>query len=253
MPGVQSVGDFVGKAASTVLGLVYCSEQRGAWIWNGGNVSQKISAQLRDDFYDATTASGMQGNNYGFDVATWQDWIIFSNNFLYNPDTQGWWVLYPSTGNGNASVTGQTMWWWSQGRFGNQMYAAPLDFTTTNLNWFYRFDNKVPAPHWQWQSLPIHVIKNADHVLDVRQVVVRLSDPSNSGHATATVTINGTALATLTGIPLDPLAYRLDAGVLNLQDIVVKITGDNAVSGSSPILHSIDVGYEVRAHVPASN
>jgi len=250
---VQSVGDFVGKASAGPMGLVYCSEQRGAWTWNGSNTAQKISQQLRDDFYDATTGSGMQGNNYGFDVYHWQDWILFSNNFMYNMDTGGWWNLYPTTGNGNSHVTGATMWWWYEGRFGNQMYAAPIDFTTTSLAWYYLFDEKVPAPHWQWQSLPIHVTPNADRVLDVRQVVVRLSDPSASTHATATVTVNGTVLGTVTGIPGTPMAYRFDAGVTGIQDIVVKITGDNAVSGSSPILHSIDIGWQDRAGIPVSN
>ena len=253
MPGVQSVGDFVGKASAGPMGLVYCSEQRGAWTWNGSNTAQKISQQLRDDFYDATTGSGMQGNNYGFDVYHWQDWILFSNNFMYNMDTGSWWNLYPTTGNGNSNVTGATMWWWSEGRFGNQMYAAPIDFTSASRPWYYLFDEKVPAPHWQWQSLPIHVTPNADRVLDVRQVVVRLSDPSASTHATATVTVNGTVLGTVTGIPGTPMAYRFDAGVIGIQDIVIKITGDNAVSGSSPILHSIDIGWQDRAGVPVSN
>jgi hypothetical protein len=252
MPGVQSVGDFVGRAAPGPLGLVYCSEQRGAWTWNGSNTGQKISEQLRDAFYDATTASGMQGNNYGFDVAHWQNWILFSNNYLYDMDHGGWWQLYPGTGNGNGSIVGQTFWWWNEGRFGNQMYAAPLDFTTTNRLWYARFDEEVPAPHWQWQSLPIHVIEKADRSLDVRQVVLRLSDPSASGNATATVTINAFT-ETITGIPLEPTAYRLNVGVQGIQDIVIKVTGDNSVSGSSPILHSIDLGYQVRAGVPVSD
>ena len=253
MPGVQSVGDFVGKASPGPMGLVYCSEQRGAWTWNGGNTAQKISQQLRDNFYDATTGSGMSGNNYGFLAYHWQNWILFSNNFMYNMDTGSWWPIYPTTGNGNAHVTGQTFWWWYEGRFGNQMYAAPLFLTPSARTWYVRFDEEVPAPHWQWQSLPIHVTPNADRVLDVRQLVARFSDPSNSGNATATVTVNGTALTTVTGIPSTPKAYRWDVGVRGIQDIVIKVTGDNAVSGSSPILHSIDLGYQDRAGVPVSN
>jgi hypothetical protein len=258
MPGVESVGDFVGKAASTVMGLIYCSEQRGAWIWNGGNTSQKISGQLRDSFYDATSGSGLLSNNYGFCVSSWQDWILFSNNYMYNSDTGSWWVLYPAEANGTGSVPGHTMWWWIPGRFGNTMYSAPIRFGTAvglNRNWFYKFDDEVPAPHWQWQSLPIHVDANADRVLDVRQVIVRLSDPSNSGNATATVTINGTALGTTAAIGLEPTAFRFNVGTgaRGIHDIIVLINGDNAVSGSSPILHSIDVGYEVRAGVPVSN
>ena len=260
MPGVESVGDFVGKADATELGLIYCAEDRGAWIWNGGNSSQKISAQLRDDFYDATTGTGLESNNYGFCVGHWQDWILFSNNFMYDPDTSSWWVIYPTDANGDTNVPGHTMWWWLPGRFGNQMYAAPIRFGTTGgltKNWYYKFDNTVPAPHWQWQSLPIHVDANADRVLDVRQVIVRASDPSSSGHATMTVTVNGQVLGTIPAGDLiaDPKPFRFNAGVgvRGINDIVVTINGDNAVSGSSPILHSIDVGYEIRAGVPVIN
>lgn len=264
MPGVQPTGDIVGRAAPTDIGLVYCSEGMGAWIWNGNNTSQKISRQLRDYFYDATTISAMQGNNYGFYVGTWQNWILFSNNYMYDPDTGAWWVIYPIEANGTGLVPGHAMFWWIAGRFGHQMYAAPIQFGTSgglNKNWWYRFDNDVPAPHWQWQSLPIHVDKDADRTLDIRHLVVRLSDPSNSGNATATISIPGTsftatvpnALEGPATIGLDPTPFRLNLGVRGLYDIVIKVNGDNAISGSSPILHSIDVGYEVRAGVPVSN
>lgn len=258
MPGVQSVGDFVGRAQAGPLGLVYCSEQRGAWVWNGGNTSQKISQQLRDSFYDAFTATGMEGNNYGFDVYHWQNWILFSNNYFFDMDTGGWWQFYPGDGNNVGSVTGHTFWWWNESRFGNQMYAAPLRYgTATGLTdkWWYKFDSEVPAPHWQWQSLPIHVIPNADRVIDVREVYVLVSDPSASGHATLTVTVNGTVLGTIAAgdITVDPQSFRFSAGVRGIQDIIVKINGDNAVSGSSPILHSIDIGWAERAGLGSTN
>ena len=258
MPGVQPVGDFVGKAAATSVGLIYCSEKMGAWIWNGGNTSQKISRQLRDTFYDATSGIGILSNNYGFDVATWQNWILFSNNYMYNPDTGSWWVIYPTAPNGNVAVPGQTIWWWEGGRFGNQMYGAPLEFGTTGgltKDWWFLFDNTVPAPHWQWQSLPVHVDANADRVLDVRQIILRGSDPSASTHATLSVYVNGTLIGTTPTLGLQPLPYRFNVGTgaRGLDDIVLKVTGDNSVSGSSPILHSIDFGYEVRAGVSVSN
>lgn len=256
MPGVQSVGDFVGRASSGPLGLVYCSEQRGAWVWNGSDAAQKFSQNLRDSFYDATTATGMVGNNYGFDVVHWQNWILFSNNYLYNMDTQSWWQLYPGAGLGNGTVPGISFWWWNEGRFGNQMWAGPLKFGSASGlpdAWWCLFDSKVPAPHWQWQSLPIHVVPNADRSIDVREVYVRLSDPSASGNATATVTVNGEILGTVTAgqITDEPTSFRFNAGVDGIQDIIVRINGDNAVSGSSPVLHSIDIGWQERAHLPS--
>lgn len=259
MPGVQSVGGFVGSAAATAIGLVYCSEDRGAWIWNGGNTSQKISAQLRDNFYDATTPTNLGSNNYGFFIGRWQDWVLFSNNYLYNPDTGGWWVLYPTGPNGTGTVPGKTLFWYSEGALGNEMYAAPLRFGTAaglNREWYYRFDNTVPAPHYQWKSLPIHVTKDADRVLDVRQVVLRVSDPSASGTATATVTIGGFSATTTTTIGPTPTTFRFNvgSGARGLEDITLQINGDNPTGGkSSPIVHSCDVGYQVRAGVAVDN
>jgi len=259
LPGIQSVGDFVGKACASQIGLVYCSEQRGAWLWNGGNTSQKISPQLRDDFYDATTGTGLESNNYGFCVEHWQDWLLFSNNFMYNPDTGGWWVLYPTESKGSGSVPGHTMWWWSPGRFGNQMYSAPIRFGTAgglNRNWYYKFDNEVPAPHYQWQSLPIDPVPNATRLIDVVQVIVRVSDPSPVvGTASLTVTIgdqNTSESRTTTGVAIgaDPTLYRFDFGAstLGLQNLIVTLNGDNSTSGySAPYVHSIDIGIKTRA------
>lgn len=52
LPGIEPTGDIYGMAAAAEAGLFYCSTHRGAWLWNGGNTSQKISRQLRDDFFD---------------------------------------------------------------------------------------------------------------------------------------------------------------------------------------------------------
>jgi hypothetical protein len=257
LPGVQPTGDIVGRSDANQIGLIYCSEGRGAWLWNGGNTSEKISAQIRDNFFDCASTV-IPSNNYGFYVESWQDWILFSNNWLFNPDTGGWWQIYPQTGAGNAEVTGQTFFWWSKGRLGYQRYAAPLAIGTGSssefgLNWFSRFDSTVPAPHWSWTSLPMHVVPTADRVVDVRQVVLRLSSPDGTA-PTATVTIGTWTETTTDPIGRNPTTFRFNAGVgsLGLEDITVEITGDNA-SGSAPILHSIDIGFNIRAGVETDN
>jgi hypothetical protein len=267
LPGVQSTGDFVGQANANQSGLIYCAENLGAWIWNGGNTSQKISPQLRDDFYDAVTGTGLDSNNYGFNVASWQDWILFSNNYLFNPQTNSWWILYPNNANGNATVPGHTMWWWSGGRFANQMYAAPIRFGTAaglNKNWWYLFDNTVPAPHYQWQSLPISVAPNSTRVIDVTQVVLRVSDPSDSGTATCSITVShanpalGTETVTTPAgqIRQVPTSFRFNFGsaTLGINNPVITLNGDNTTSdASAPIVHSVDIGYTIRALKATSN
>lgn len=261
IPAIESTGAFVGKAESTPIGLIYCSQNRGAWSWNGGNTAQKISSQMDDDFFDVATALGFASNNYGFFVAHWQDWILFSNNRLFNPDTGGWWTLYPNEANGTSSTPGHTLFHYSGGALGNEMYAAPLQFLSTDspLDWYYMFDSTIPAPHWQWTSLPIHVVKNANRVVDVRQIILRLSDPTDSGNATATVTCGGFTETISAGIGPAPTTFRLNVGdgALGLTDIVVQVNGDNALgpstAQSSPILHSLDIGFAERASVGVSD
>ena len=71
-----------------------------------------------------------------------------------------------------------------------------------------------------------------------------------------TVTANGTTLGTIGAgkIGLNPKSFRFNAGsVKGIYDIVVKVNGDNAVSGSSPVLHSIDIGYQVREGLASVN
>jgi hypothetical protein len=255
LPGIESTGGFVGSALATQIGLVYCSQNRGSWLWNGGNSSTKISPQLRDDFFDVAGPLSMPSNNYGFYVGRWQDWILFSNNYLYNAETNSWWVLYPNKFNGTGDAPGETFFWFIQGNLGKDLYAVPLQIGTgagQDMRWWYRFDNTVAAPHWQWKSLPIHVTKNADRVLDVRQVVIRVSDPSASGTATATVSIGSFSATTTEVIGQEPTPFRFNVGQRGLDDIVIQVNGDNG-SGSSPVLHSIDIGYQVRAGVAVDN
>jgi hypothetical protein len=52
-----------------------------------------------------------------------------------------------------------------------------------------------------------------------------------------------------------PFRFNVGAGAGGLDDIVIQLNGDNPVGGgdSSPIVHSIDIGYQMRASVAVSN
>jgi hypothetical protein len=256
LPGIQPTGDFVGKAGASEQGLYYCSEDRGAWLWNGGNTSSKISQQLRDAFYDVTSTV-IASNNYGFFVARWGSWILFSGNWLYNPTQGSWWTLYPQAANGTSRVPGVNLFWFNQGTFGHQMWANPISITkTVTTKWLWKFTNKIDAPHWQWTSQPIHVTPNADHVVDVRRVIVRVSCPSGTAHPTLTVKI-GTFTATTTvtiGTAVQAVRFNVGLGAHGLNDIVLQLNGDQTTAtDDNVIVHSVDVAYQIRAHVASDN
>jgi hypothetical protein len=253
VPGVQSTGDLVGQAAPTPNGLIYCSEKQGAWVWNGGNTSQKISRNISDNFFDLE--SGVIGsNNYGFNVFHWQKWVMFSNNVMYDTDTGSWWQLYPKKGVNPGPLTGQDIWWYSNASFGNKIAVSPLKVNGNTDPWYSIFDNTVPSSYYQWQSLPIN-IGTPDRVTDVRQITVRASDPTNTGTATIGVAVGSfsqTSVAATTPIGPNPtsLRFNVGTGAEGIEAIILTIIANNPTGGgSAPIIHSIDVGYRSRARV----
>lgn len=253
-PGIQSTGDLVGRACATPIGLIYCSQNRGAWLWNGGNTSQKISRNISDSFFDLET-NLLESNNYGYFIDQWQKWVLFSGNVIYDTDTNSWWNLFPKPGvNVSGLPDGRNLWWYNLTEMGNQLTASPLIVNGNTDPWLSVFDNTVPSPVYQWQSLPIHVTENADRVIDIRQIIIRASDPSNSGAATLIVTTpNGsfteTTVAADNPIGSNPTIIRLNvgSGAQGLQDIILNVIAKNTAGNSAPIIHSIDVEYKVRA------
>jgi len=255
-PGVMSTGDFYGKAGATRDGLVYCSQNAGAWVWNGGNTSTKISAQLDDDFFDCTT-SAIASNNYGFFVQRWNDLVLFSNNYVFDTTTGSWWVLYPRSAQ-TGYAAGHTFFHFSPGVFENQMYASPISITGGAKQWITEFDATVPAQHYQWQSLSMKV--SDDHLVDVRQVVVRASCPQAGG--TVSVSLQSQApTGAVTAGPYTTAAvttatqeYRFNVSLLGAEQVVVILNADNTTgSNSAPIIHSVSFAYQETTHIPTSN
>jgi hypothetical protein len=253
MPGIQSTGDFVGRAESTSIGLVYCSQDRGAWVWNGGNTANKISANIDDNFFDLETGR-IQSNNYGFYCYQWQKWVMFSNNIVYDTTTGGWWQLYPRAGVNLGNLTGREIFWYSLTVNGNQMAVGPLRLVGTD-NFYSVFDNRVPSSTYQWQSLPIHVVKDADRVLDIRQIVIRASDPTGSNAATVRATVGFFQATSTETIGTIPTTIRFNVGGAAGQptDITITLLANNTSPNSAPIIHSLDIGYTVRASVGVNN
>jgi len=255
--GVQPTGNIVGRAGATPQGLIYCSEHKGAWLWNGGNSSTKISRQIEDDFFDLESGS-IQSNNYGYNVEPWQNYILFSHNRMWNAESDSWWILYPTSDQASQSsyLTGYDLWWYSGSAFGDVMYSAPLISSVSNA-WlgFITFNSQYGSVEYQWESVPIHVVKDADRVLDVRQIVVRASDPSATNTCAIQVSCGLWQSPVATGIGELPTPFRFNVGngaqgLLDIDGLSVRAwTTGSGPYVQAPIIHSIDVGYQVRAKV----
>ncbi len=247
-PGIQSTGDFYGKAGATRDGLVYCSQNNGAWIWNGGNSSTKISTQLDDNFFDCTT-DVIDSNNYGYFVQRWGDLILFSNNYVYDTITSSWWIL-----DDVAPPTGP-YFHYSLGVTENTMYASPIRITPSGgfLTWINEYDTTVPAAVYEWESLPIRLVD--DHLVDVRQFVIRASMPTGTN---GKVTLNLSGSNGVTAGPYvspvvgtGPQDYRFNTALLGAQDVIVSFTSEG--SSNCPTIHSFSFAHQPTTHVPTSN
>jgi hypothetical protein len=248
----------VGSAGGTPMGLVYCSENRGAWLWNGGNTSQKISNQLADDFFDMGM-DNLGTNNYGFFTYAWQKWVMVSNNYMLDSQNNAWWRLMPDIGQSvqGTGIPQALLFWYSQPFMGQQLYCASGYMRKThNDPWWVLIDNTVPTYAYSWESVPLHVVPDTDRVLDVREVCILASDPQGSGTTSIALTVNGNVISQPSPptIGTGPTEIRWNVGVKGVQYIQVQILAQNSsTSHSAPIVHSIDIGYEIRAKVASSN
>lgn len=258
LPGVQPTGNIVGQGASTPIGFVYCSFDNGAWVWNGSNTSQKISQNLDDGFFLPPEFVPMASNNYGFYVSSFGDKVYFSNNWLYDTRTGGWWTYFPRKSVGTVGgITGQDLFW-IQPVNGNYIYCAQLSFVhggATSLDFMYRFDPATPAQYYQWRSLPFRTT-DRDHRTDIREVVVRAS--CSAANATLTVSLyDQNALVTSQTMPATvtagPEIIRFNFPGGGLIEPQIQVSALNSSSGDMPIIHSIEIGYRERAHQAVQN
>ena len=254
LPGVTSTGGFYGAAHSGQIGFVYCSYDNGAWVWNGGSTSQKISMQLDDSFFLPPEFATMLSNNYGFYVRCIADRIYFSNNWFYDLNTSSWWRYYPTKAQGGLDL------FYTQEVDGGDIYAGRLSFSDTDRNFLYRFDQSVPTHTWQWQGLPRRLTKN--RFVEIRQVVVRASSNSGNGNGQITVAVfNGaTQVGSVTtpegSIGAAPTMIRMPIGAVSAgstpyasEDITVRISATGN-GDAAPNLHSCSLGWNQRAQAP---
>ena len=251
LPGVQGTGQGYGNADSGQGGLVYCSIDEGAWIWNGSNTSEKISGNLDDAFYT---------NGQQFIYLSWYtkwigDKIYFSNNWMLDTRTNSWWRYWPTAGQGGHDL------FWIQPVDGDTYWCAPLTFQSTDKTFLLEFSESTPAKTWQAQTLPIRL--TTERYVELRRVVVRAS--SNGGNTGATIKVevlNGStvvgSVTTPATIGPTPTMIRMPIGsvtasgadqVYASEDITVRITADGN-GGAAPNLHSCSIGYTQRAQAP---
>lgn len=245
LPGVTSTYGLVSRSASeTPLGLVYASNNRGLWSWAGGITSGKISNQLDDDAFANISAPGPITSGPVVDVRGWGDWIVVTNDWIFDTNTGGFWQL-------NASSSGQAHMYYGVSWDGNTLYASVPrpDLAGFAIDMYNR---GIPSNFYAWKSYPIRLPSmTPNRGVMVREIVLRAQ-----GEGTVTVIlegVNGTNTQT-TASPgtnsiltftttAQPSMQRLTVGQVTAQDVTVTLNAVAATGTPAPVIYSVSVGY----------
>lgn len=249
LPGVQPTGNFYGNAGASPAGLFYCSDGQGAWFWNGGNASQKISAQLDDDFFVIRHLTPEQ-NNLRYYAQPWGEWVLFSNNWLYNLNIKSWWKF--GTAFTTVSPALNTLFYYTPGSSTDVMYAGPQLVNTANRTVFACMLTKSKAAEkWKWKSLPIKLSENK--YINIRECVIYASVDTVTTTGTIQVQfwLTGSVVFThqITTIPDYPKMFRFPVGVTVADNLVVSMIATNSGGISAPYVHQISFGINTRQHL----
>lgn len=240
LPGVTSTGGVESQSASTVAGFFYPTATAGMWAWNGGNTSRKISLQLEDSFWQvpnwtATLPGNIPGSpNFGIQCKSeeWNQWVIISNNWVYDTATSAWWRL------DDPSVRTYAMM--SRGWNDRYMFMAVNQYTGAANTAIYTYDRTIPATSYRWQSHPISV--STLRMIDVRKVGV-------VAQGTGTVKISlvdygGNVLSQQTATLTQTVPQRFDMSTTARgYNIAVRVDAVGSGTNPAPLLYHLSLGY----------
>jgi hypothetical protein len=262
LPGVQSAGNAVGEAIPTPLGLIYCTDNEGVWVWNGGNTSSKLSTNVPDPIWQRAApfipaVGGLNTVNTGpnYRNGLWGDWVLFANNYMLDTFTGAWWQMEDPT------IANNQVWCGSQPGSGRWFYSSP-GLATSNSGGtvtvpVYLWDKGYPARSWTWTSNPIPspgsgTVYNAVEICasnsntKAAQIIVTPSSPP--GRTPYSNQIRPAPSVTFT-IPPQTAGYR-KALATGWDDynmcINVQAVAFDALT-PAPTLHELNLGYRMRA------
>lgn len=253
--GVQPTYGADCVAAASPIGLIYMSAKNGAWLWNGGSQSIKVSTQLNDDFW--TGAPQPPSIGPAFSLAVLGDLVFFPNNYVYNTTSNSWWIM------DNQAIQ---YCWYGVGSDGDTVYCSPsivpyAGGTTANQIFAYKYQLTTPATTYQWKSYPLPPTVEPEYSVTIREVVIRAQGigtitptfTSNNGLTGAGGTTASTTPASITLSSLTtPVRTVLTTGLINANDVCIAITSTGTGGNPAPVIYSIDIAYEKQNRLNAT-
>lgn len=231
LPGVQGTGELISRGISCSRGFLYAVNKGGVYSWNGGNLSQKVSTQLRDNFFERpTTTFGP-----GFQATLWNDWVMYPNNFFLDTLGGGWWRI------DNPSEFTWTSWDYScsDSRF---CIAAIDSYASGSTNQIAAFDRTKLSSSWSWQSQPIP--QSVGTKIQVQECEI-LATSLTGGTITVTLTgsdstLTSTTFTLIAATQPQRLRMRLASQEWN---VIVRVVATDVGSSAAPILNEITLFF----------
>jgi hypothetical protein len=255
LPGVNPTGAIIGPAALSEAGYIYPSET-GAYLWNGGNTSQKINLQIPDDVLWRTAGFTFNPVPAQRPCLThhdvWGDWVMFANNWCYSTTTSSWWqVEDPAIAQMQLHAPSALS---PRFFFSTQDYVINSSGGAETIALaLYSWDRNIPATSYTWTSNPIPP-STTGFLTTLNNVEIIASNPSTTS---STIIVNPTIPAGQTPFPGNnpqPVTFTIPATTSNYRaslplgftdyNIQINIQAQNTVSpNEAPILHSVNLGY----------
>lgn len=243
--GVMSTGNLMNQASPTNTGLIYCVDNDGAYIWEGGNSSRKVSTLL-DGFYNRVNGNPTTGVKVKH--SRWNNFVAFPNGWLFDTLTESWWNL-----DVNADIALVEAGKGSP----NLLYTAPDEFSTSsNVCTVNVYDSTQRTNTYTWISQIIRLSDNTH--IDLTEITIVVSDIPFHG-ANVVVSVEGNDGLFHTAASFQAIAGNLSsiirltqpAGISNLPYIRAQIvvTTVNATEAAPTFIEAI-FGYIPSGRLP---
>lgn len=239
LPGVESTGMRTGRAVHTPHGLIYLVDGNGAWIWNGGNTSEKLSPQIDDTFLESTRTNLVPGST-DYHIALWGDLVVFPGNYVFDLTSRSWWQL------ANPGLFNGQMWCGGLARNAHYVFGAVPSFAQSGTNQVAIYDHGVQGTGYSWQS---HILEESvGRRIDIRAVEVEMVPITGSSGYDISLTVSiidktgnvptKTQLVTVPALHR-PLKVRLTLSAEAVTSTSIRIQVSSTGGVAAPITNSI--------------
>lgn len=274
---VQGSNGAFGQASVSPLGLVYFSNQNGAYSWNGGAASTLLSPTLAAEYIlgpnktipgdvqiQPLPASVNMNNYYMYNC------IFFSGGYFFNTITSSWWQLPPYLGQGTGAFFSpqffvQTTRNFKTGDFQTLYIGSPsttndivttdyvFDVTSTDGSDLYSFTPPTSFFSSFLQTNPIQI--QANDMVEIQQIDIVIQGTgtlfvgitSSLINIDREIVIDTNTADTYRRFPiLMPSGFITDIISIQLGWLQAPVAFDTA----TPIVSEIDIYYVDRYPVP---